>query len=196
MVLSAFQAVWHLSLGSNTVRVYASCYTVALVGLHHSPALILLSVKCEHPSFLVVDDTIMMLLFLLLSSLLILSVFGEGMSAVGRPRSWAALPSRAFKYCPARGCPVRRFKQCCFDPTCYHPRYCSFMKPMKPWVMGHGSWSSSSLKYCTASSIGCRFRRFKQCCFHPTCRRRYPRYWHLHCQLGYMGRQTIIVTHW
>ena len=68
MVLSAFQAVWHLSLGSNTVRVYASCYTVALVGLHHSPALILLSVKCEHPSFLVVDDTIMMLLFLLLSS--------------------------------------------------------------------------------------------------------------------------------
>ena len=64
MVLSAFQAVWHLSLGSNTVRVYASCYTVALVGLHH----LLLSVKCEHPSFLVVDDTIMMLLFLLLSS--------------------------------------------------------------------------------------------------------------------------------
>ena len=64
MVLSAFQAVWHLSLGSNTVRVYASCYTVALVGLHHSPALILLSVKCEHPSFLVVDDTIMMLLSL------------------------------------------------------------------------------------------------------------------------------------
>ena len=39
MVLSTFQAVWHLSLGSNTVRVYASCYTVALVGLHHSPAL-------------------------------------------------------------------------------------------------------------------------------------------------------------
>ena len=135
MVLSAFQAVWHLSLGSNNVRIYASCYTVALVGLHHSPALILLSVKCEHPSFLVVDDTIMMLLFLFLSSLLILSVFGEGMSAVGRPRSWAALPSRAFKYCPARGCPVRRFKQCCFDPTCYHPHYCSFMKPMKQWVM-------------------------------------------------------------
>ena len=155
MVLSAFPAVWHLSLGSNTVRVYASCYTVALVGLHHSPALILLSVKCEHPSFLVVDDTIMMLLFLLLSSLLILSVFGEGMSALGQPRSWAPtweiLSSSRFKWCP-----YEQFR-------------------------GRPRWTT------------CRFDYQKECCFHPVCRRRFPRKWYRNCVLGYMGRQTFIV---
>ena len=135
MVLSAFQAVWHLSLGSNTVRVYASCYTVALVGLHHSPALILLSVKCEHPSFLVVDDTIMMLLFLLLS------VFGEGMSAVGRPRSWVDLSSST-KFCLVGHprCQVRRYPECCYNPMCirgWRAHYCKFIMGRQTIIVTH-----------------------------------------------------------
>ena len=185
MVLSAFQAVWHLSLGSNTVRVYASCYTVALVGLHH----LLLSVKCEHPSFLVVDDTIMMLLFLLLSSSSPFS--GRGC------RPWVDLGHGLLYLLELLSTVLPEVVQ--FDDLSNVALTRRAITPTTAplWSQwSNGSWSSSSLKYCTASSIGCRFRRFKQCCFHPTCRRRYPRYWHLHCQLGYMGRQTIIVTNW
>ena len=46
-------------------------------------------------------------------------------------RRWSAatLPSSAFKWCPRRGCPVRRRKGCCYNPICKKrkPKACRWM---------------------------------------------------------------------